>query len=358
MPALPPSALHQPLLHLGPDFFTELSPRPLTNPELVACDPDAAALIGLAPDDCAAGAWLDLLSGRRLPRGCRPLALDYAGHQFGRFNPFLGDGRVLVLGSIVTERGRLELSLKGAGRTPYAREADGRAGLTECLHELDLSRRLAGLGIPTARCLCVIAGDEQVDRGGFERAAILVRLAPSHLRFGTFENCFFKRDTLGLRRLADYLIAHHCAGRVPAGDDRHAALFRAMVLDTADLIAHWQAAGFTHGMMNTDNQSAVGVTLDLGAAAFVPADGTAAERDAFVASPLDDKGRYAFGAQPTIGLWNCNVLARALSPIIPAEALREALRAYEPHYLRQFEARRAARQQAVVHSPREPNPGS
>jgi uncharacterized protein YdiU (UPF0061 family) len=329
MPVLPPSALHQPLLDLGPDFYTELAPRPLTNPELVACDPDAAALIGLTPDDCAAGDWLDLLSGRRLPAGCRPLALDYAGHQFGRFNPFLGDGRVLVLGSIETAQGHLELSLKGAGRTPYAREADGRAGLTECLHELDLSRRLAGLGIPTARCLCVIAGDEQVDRGGFERAAILVRLAPSHLRFGTFENCYFKRDVQGLRRLADYLIAHHYTGRVPTGADRHAALFRAMVLDTADLIARWQAAGFTHGMMNTDNQSAVGITLDLGASAF-----TDTRDDAFVASPLDEKGRYAFGQQPVVGLWNCNVLARALSPLLPAPALRGALAAYEPEYLR------------------------
>lgn len=343
MPALPPPALPQPLLDLGPDFFTELAPQPPTNPELVACDPDAAALLGLGPDDCAAGDWLDFLSGRRLPRGCRPLALDYAGHQFGRFNPFLGDGRVLILGGIETEQGRLELSLKGAGRTPYAREADGRAGLTECLHELHLSRRLANLGIPTARCLCVIAGDEQVDRNGFERAAMLVRLAPSHLRFGTFENCYFKRDMHGLRRLADYLIAHHYTGRVPAGDDRHAALFRAMVLDTADLIAHWQAAGFTHGMMNTDNQSAVGITLDLGAAAFAPTACSEAERDAFVASALDENGRYAFGAQPTIGLWNCNVLARALSPIIPAAALREALRAYEPRYLGQLEKLSAAR---------------
>lgn len=342
MPATSPSALRQPLLALGPRLYEPVAPKPLTNPELIACDGDAAALIGLDPDACSTGDWLALFSGQRLPQGCRPLALDYAGHQLGRFNPFLGDGRVVVLGGLDTDRGWLELSLKGAGRTPYAREADGRAGLTECLHELAISRRLAGLGIPTARCLCVIAGDEQVYRQGFERAAILVRLAPSHLRFGSFENCYFKRDAEGLRLLADYLIEHHYSGRVQADGDRHAALLQTMVTDTADLIAHWQAAGFVHGMMNTDNQSAVGITLDLGAAAFVPDDLDSGRRDAFVASPVDEKGRYAFGEQPTLGLWNCNVLARALSPIIPAEALRAALRTYEPRYLEQFEARRSA----------------
>ncbi|WP_295539247.1 protein adenylyltransferase SelO family protein [uncultured Thiohalocapsa sp.] len=342
MSALTPSALRQPLLALGSRFYARIEPTPLTNPQLVACDADTAALIGLDPDNCGGDDWLDLFSGRRLPDGCCPLALDYAGHQFGRFNPFLGDGRVLVLGGLDTAHGWLELSLKGAGRTPYAREADGRAGLTECLHELAMSQRLARLGIPTARGLCVIAGDEQVYRQGFERAAILVRLAPSHLRFGSFEHCYFKRDVDGLRVLADYLIAHHYRRRIPADGHAHAALFRAMVEDTADLIARWQAAGFVHGMMNTDNQSAVGITLDLGAAAFVPDAADAATRDAFVASPLDEKGRYAFGEQPTLGLWNCNVLARALSPIITAAELRAALQTYEPRYLGQFEAWRAA----------------
>jgi uncharacterized protein YdiU (UPF0061 family) len=337
--------LQQPLLSLGPEFYREVEPRPITNPELVRCDAEAAELVGLTPSDLEPGnpdrvAWLNCLSGGPLPPGCRPLALDYAGHQLGAFNPLLGDGRVLALGSLETRRGPLEINVKGLGRTPYARRADGRAGLTECLHEFEMSRRLAALEIPVARALCVIAGDEQVDRDGFERAAVLIRLAPTHLRFGTFENCFFKRDADGLRRLADYLIRHHYEDRLRRGRDRdperdrdrdrdrYAQLFHAIVLDTADLIAHWQAAGFVHGMMNTDNQSAVGITLDLGAAAFTE------DRDhGFVASPVDEKGRYAFGAQPTVGLWNCNALARALSPIVPAPSLRAALRRYEPTYL-------------------------
>lgn len=331
--------LHRPLPVLVPDYACEVAPQPLTRPELVCHDADTAALLDLDAEDLAGGRWLDCLSGRRLPPGCRPVALDYAGHQFGRFNPLLGDGRVLTLGRIDSAVGRLELSIKGLGRTPYARQADGRASLTECLHEFETSRRLAALDIPVARCLCVIAGDERVYRDGFRRAAALVRLAPTHLRFGTFENCYFRRDTDALRILADHLVEHHYTDRLNvatlAGSGRYAALFEAIVLDTADLIARWQAAGFVHGMMNTDNQSAIGITLDLGAAAF-----TTDRDDAFVASPADTQGRYAFGAQPTVGLWNLNVLARALSPIVEADALRAALRRYEPHYLARFEGYR------------------
>jgi len=326
--------LSQPLLDLGAGFHSELRPQPLHHPRLVRFDPDTARLLGLPASAHEDDAFVPLFSGNRLPAGCRPLALDYAGHQFGHFNPFLGDGRVVVLGSVDTPQGPLEISVKGAGRTPYARDLDGRAGLTECLHEFSACRRLTELGIPAARGLCVIAGDEQVDRGGFEPAAVLVRVAPSHIRFGTFENQYFRRDADALRRLADYLIAHHYRARVEQSPEApHAALLRAMVEDSARLIARWQAAGFVHGMMNTDNQSAVGITLDLGASAF-----TETHDDGFVASPQDDKGRYAFGRQPLIGLWNCNVLARALSPLLPAAALRAAVSAYEPEYLRAYAA--------------------
>jgi len=324
---------HQHLLELGPRFYSPMWPQPLPNPRLVRYDPDTAALLGLSAGADRDERFVQIFSGNRLPAGCRPLALDYAGHQFGHFNPFLGDGRVLVLGSVETPSGRLEISLKGAGRTPYAREADGRAGLRECLHEYDLCRRLALLDVPATRCLCVIAGDEQVDRGGFGPAAVLVRVAPSHIRFGTFENYYFQRDADSLRRLADYLIHHHYETRIGAAGDRYAALLRAIVEDTARLIARWQAVGFVHGMMNTDNQSAVGITLDLGAGAF-----NETRDEDFVASPLDDKGRYAFGRQPVMGLWNCNVLARALSPLLPAAALRSALENYEPEYLRAYAA--------------------
>lgn len=329
--------LTQRFAELGPRFYREAWPQPLSNPELILLDTQVAASLGLTPAQCRGDEFLRVFSGGELPVGCQPLALDYAGHQFGRFNPLLGDGRVLLLGGLETASGYLEISLKGSGRTPYARDADGRATLSECLHEFETSRCLAGLGIPVTRCLCVIAGDQQAYRRGYQRAAILVRVAPSHLRFGTFENLYFQNDKDALADLLDYLLRYHYGDRVADHGDRRVGLLQAMVEDTARLIARWQAVGFVHGMMNTDNQSAVGITLDLGAADFTPT-----RRGDFIASALDRDGRYAFAEQPSVGLWNCNVLARALSPLIPAAGLREALLAYEPAYLEHYQASTAA----------------
>jgi uncharacterized protein YdiU (UPF0061 family) len=317
---------------LGDGFYTACRPRGLTHPRLSRGDPLVAELLGLSGDDLATRQCLDFFSGNRLTDGCRPLAQAYAGHQFGRFNPALGDGRVLLLGEVETERGSWEITIKGAGKTPYARQADGYAGLGECLREMSISQRLAEREIPVAPILCVIAGDEQVYRQGFEDAAVLVRLAPSHIRFGTFENYYYRRDTERLRQLADHVINDHYPHCRLAGEPCYAHLFHEVVVRTARLIAQWQAAGFVHGMMNTDNQSILGITLDLGESAFTK------ERDPdFVSSPDDEKGRYAFGQQPVIGLWNCNVLARALSPLIDPDDLRSALNAYEPQYLRCLE---------------------
>jgi uncharacterized protein YdiU (UPF0061 family) len=257
------------------------------------------------------------------------LAQDYAGHQFGHFNPFLGDGRALLLGEVETPTGILDIYLKGAGKTPYSRTADGRAGLRECLHEFHTTEQLAALGVPTARCLCVVSGSQPVYRGGFEPAAILTRIAPSHVRFGTFENYFFQKNPAALRQLTEHVITCHYADCVASGD--YAGFFREVVLRTARLIAHWQAVGFVHGVMNTDNQSILGLTLDVGLGTFTP------ERDpAYVCHPDDEHGRYAFGQQPVVGLWNCNVLARALSPLITAADLRAALQEYEPEHLRHY----------------------
>jgi uncharacterized protein YdiU (UPF0061 family) len=317
---------------LGPQFYREQPPQGLPEPELIRADHEVAALLGLAATELNCETFLQVFSGNRVLPGSRPLAQDYAGHQFGRFNPFLGDGRSLLLGGVDSAAGHWEITLKGAGRTPYARDLDGRASLSECLHEFDCSQRLAQLGIPTARAVCVIAGNMQVYRRGFERAAVLGRLAPSHVRFGTFENYYFQRDFEALQRLADHLIEDHFAECDGLGVGRYARFLRVVVRRSARLVAHWQAAGFTHGMMNTDNQSILGITLDLDASTFTP------ERDSeFVASSVDEHGRYAFGRQPLVGLWNCNVLARALSPLIPDAHLRSALRAYEPEYLRHYE---------------------
>ena len=322
---------------LGDLFYTECQPQGLANPVLVRSDPQAAALLGLTTDDLRSETFLQIFSGNRSLPGGRPLAQDYAGHQFGRFNPFLGDGRVLLLGGVERDGEHWEISLKGSGKTPYARQADGRASLDECLREFACSLQLAALGIPTTRSLCVIASDERVYRHSFVPAAMLVRLAPSHIRFGTFENLYFQRKPEALRRLAEHVIAHHYPDCAAQGEGRYAGFFHAVVIATARLIARWQAAGFVHGMMNTDNMSILGITLDLGEAGFTP------ERDPdHVSSEDDEQGRYAFGRQPVVGLWNCNVLARALSPLIPACDLRAALRAYEPEYLRSFEAFSAA----------------
>ncbi len=314
---------------LGDTFYCEHQPQGLQEPQRVRSNPAVARQLGLDPAECDTDYFLQVFSGNALLSGSRPLAQAYAGHQFGTFNPFLGDGRNVLLGEVPTPTGPLDICLKGAGRTPYARNADGRAGLDECLHEYALSEQLAELGIPTARCLCVTQGKGLVYRQGYGPEAMLTRVAPTHIRFGTFENCYFQRNTTALRQLADHVITHHYPECWQGSTNRYACLFRAVVLRTARLIAQWQQAGFTHGMMNTDNQSIVGITLDLGSAAFNPD-----RNPAFVSSRADEHGRYAFGRQPEVGLWNCNVLAKALSPLIPASELRAALLCYEPEYLR------------------------
>jgi uncharacterized protein YdiU (UPF0061 family) len=316
---------------LGEQFYTEHQPQGLQEPSLVCANPTVAESLDLDPAECSSDYFLQVFSGNTVLPGMQPLAQAYAGHQFGNFNPFLGDGRSVLLGEVASPGGLWDICLKGAGRTAYARSADGRAGLEECLHEYALSEQLAALGVPTTRVLCVVSGKPLVYRRGFQPAAILTRIAPSHIRFGTFEYHYFRRDPAALRQLADHVIAHHypeCAGTDEA---RYARFFQAVVLKTARLIAHWQGIGFTHGMMNTDNQSIVGVTLDMGAGSF-----TAEHDPAHVGNREDEKGRYAFGQQPVVGLWNCNVLARALSPLITAQDLRTALAMYEPEYLRHY----------------------
>ena len=317
---------------LGADFYVEALPQGLQRPHLQCANTAVAQMLGLTEADLHSDLFLQVFSGNQLLAGMQPLAQAYAGHQFGTFNPFLGDGRSLLLGEVQTASGLMDLCLKGAGRTPFARNADGRAGLNECLHEYHISEQLAALGIPTARVLSVISGKPAVYRqGALEAAAMLVRVAPSHIRFGTFENYFYQRKPQAIRQLADHVIQWHYPQCQREGEDRYAHFLQTVVIKTAELIAHWQAAGFTHGVMNTDNQSIIGITLDIGGCGFT------LDRDPeFVSNTLDEKKRYAFGQQPMVGLWNCNVLARALSALIPAADLRTALREYEPAYLRTF----------------------
>ncbi|MGK0398989.1 MAG: hypothetical protein ACJA0I_001287 [Gammaproteobacteria bacterium] len=316
---------------LGDDFSIPVKPLGISKPNLVIQSPTVSEILGISPSVCSTQPLLDIFSGNASLQNSTPAAQAYAGHQFGKFNPFLGDGRTLLLGEVGTQNDHWEISLKGAGKTPFTFASDGRAGLTECQHEYDISERLAFLGVPTTRCLCIVKGSEQVYRNRFESVAMLTRVTPCHIRFGTFERYYFNKNVPALKALTDHVIQHyfpHCLGNDADGNNDYGRFFQDVIIKTAQLIAHWQQAGFVHGMMNTDNQSILGVSLDLGESTF-----TEDLDDDFVASPSDRKGRYAFGQQPAIGLWNCNVLARALSPLIKPADLRHALTNYEPAFI-------------------------
>jgi len=325
---------------LGTDFFYLCQPIGLRAPKLERMQRHIAQYLGLPQIAQNSDSLLQTCSGNYLPAHAKPLAHAYAGHQFGQFNPLLGDGRSLIIGELQTPQGRQEVMLKGTGKTPYSREADGWAGINECLHEYRISSELAQLGVPTAHCLCVTRGTQQVYRENYERRAILTRVAPSHLRFGSFEYYYGQGKEQQLRQLLDFAIEHYFPDchALETSSARYACFLETVVCHTARLIAHWQAVGFTHGMMNTDNLSILGITLDVGASAFTP------EHDPdFVSSPADEKGRYAFGQQPTVGLWNCNVLARALSPVLDTQQIKHALNQYETTYLAHLEHLQAKR---------------
>ncbi len=314
---------------LGAGLSSPAIPQGISQAQLLKTNSQVAELIGLGTDVFEAQSFLDVFSGNALLKNSNPVACAYAGHQFGNFNPFLGDGRSLLLGEIAATNGYWDIGLKGAGKTPYTFSSDGRASVDECLHEYSISEQLEALSVPTTRSLCVIKGSETVYRSGFKSVAMLTRVGPSFIRFGSFEYCYFKKDHSVLKALADYVIERYFLNCIGAsGDNNYAQFFYQVVEKTAALIAAWQNVGFVHGMMNTDNQSIVGITLDLGESMFIDS-----RDDNFVASASDEHGRYAFGQQPVIGLWNCNVLARALSPLISTTDLKKALSIYERTYL-------------------------
>lgn len=308
---------------LGSKFYTPTQAQALSNPKLVVYSSEVLQLLQLKPAEVKTELFLQVFSGKQTLTGSESVAHIYAGHQLGKFNPLLGDGRALLLGEIETQQGHTDIYLKGSGKTPYSRHADGRASLSECLHEYQISEQLAALNIPTTRSLCVLQGSELVYRHSFEPAGILVRIAPSHIRFGSFEYHYFRRDYQALQELADFVMQHYYPECLLATQP-YAALFQIVVERTAKLIAQWQAIGFVHGMMNTDNQSILGITLDLGLSTFNPS-----YDPKFKTNLTDEQGRYAFGQQPLMGLWNCNILARALSPLIEIKNLQQTLSDYE-----------------------------
>ncbi|MEJ2591996.1 MAG: YdiU family protein [Candidatus Thiodiazotropha sp.] len=314
--------------------YSRLPPCPLTDHYLVSANPAAAALIDLEAAELARPAFVDYFGGHHTLPGSDPLATLYAGHQFGVWVPQLGDGRAILLGEVTNRRGeRWELQLKGAGETPYSRSGDGRAVLRSTLREYLCSEAMHGLGIATTRALCVIGSREAVYRERIEPGALLVRLAPSHLRFGSFEVFFHRREYARLAQLADYLIAHHFPA-LQKSDQPYLALLREVIERTARLMAQWQCVGFAHGVMNTDNMSMLGLTLDYGPFGFLDV-----YDPGFICNHSDRWGRYAFDRQPSIALWNLSCLAQAMLPLFhdsdpeaAATLAREALQTFEPAY--------------------------
>ncbi|WKA51667.1 YdiU family protein [Planococcus liqunii] len=318
-------------------FFTRLRPDPVQSPKLVAFNEPLAETLGLPIEDLKSDSGTAILAGNEIPEGAFPLAQAYAGHQFG-FLTMLGDGRAVLLGEQITPGGeRFDIQLKGAGRTPYSRGGDGRAALGPMLREYIISEAMHGLGIPTTRSLAVVATGEEIRRETSLPGAVLTRVAASHLRFGTFQYAAGVGDIDKIRALADYAIERHYAD-VDLGDNRYLGFFKEVAKRHASLVAKWQLVGFIHGVMNTDNMTISGETIDYGPCAFMDA-----YDPATVFSSIDHQGRYAYGNQPQIAGWNLARFAETMVPLFHEDSgeavklaqavLSDYIKAYYAHWL-------------------------
>jgi uncharacterized protein YdiU (UPF0061 family) len=300
-------------------FFARIPPTPVGAPRLLRLNHSLARELGLDPVELASAAGLAMLAGNEVPPGADPLAMAYAGFQFGNWVPQLGDGRAILLGEVIDRDGvRRDIQLKGSGPTPFSRRGDGRAALGPVLREYIVSEAMAALGIPTTRSLAAVASGETVLRESALPGAVLTRVARSHVRVGTFQFFAGRQDVEGLRTLADYVIERHYAREAAAAENRDLGLLRGVIEAQADLIARWQLVGFIHGVMNTDNMSIAGETIDYGPCAFMDA-----YHPETVYSSIDRMGRYAYQNQPGIGHWNLVRLAEALLPILGSESEEE-----------------------------------
>ncbi|MCG6934159.1 MAG: YdiU family protein [Gallionella sp.] len=316
---------------LPDSFHSRLSPTPLPDPYLVSFNTNAAQLIDLDSAEAARPDFAEHFTGNRLLPGAEPLSMLYAGHQFGHFVPQLGDGRAILLGEVRNRSGELwDVQLKGAGVTPYSRDGDGRAVLRSSIREYLCSEAMHGLGIPTSRALCITGSDEEVYRERIETAAVLTRLAPSHVRFGSFEVFFSRGQHDQIATLADYVIARHFP-HLAGDNDKYQLFLNEVTQRTAKLMAQWQAVGFSHGVMNTDNMSILGLTFDYGPFGFMEG-----YDPGYICNHSDPRGRYAYDQQPQIGLWNLACLAQALSPLIEKQQAHEVLDGYAPAYHRHY----------------------
>jgi len=314
--------LSTPYLSLDPIFYHEVAPTPLKHPHLVSFNPTGAQLLGLDPAHIDTREIEALLNGTLLLRGSRPYAMCYAGHQFGYYVPRLGDGRAINLGSVEG----WNLQLKGSGQTRYSRQGDGRAVLRSSIREYLLSEAMHALDIPTSRSLALITSDEKVARERWENGAVVLRLSPSWIRFGSFEYFFHSNRYDKLENLADFLLQESFPELIGL-ENSYLKMFGEIVKRTAHLIAHWQSVGFNHGVMNTDNMSAIGITIDYGPFAFLDT-----FESGYICNHTDTQGRYSYDNQPRIGYWNLERLAHALSPLIHEEKLKNELDKYGEYF--------------------------
>ena len=314
-------------------FFARLDPTPVAAPRLVQLNAGLAEQLGIDPAMLASPDGVAILSGNQVPQGAEPIAMAYAGHQFGNFVPQLGDGRAILLGEVVGLDGiRRDIQLKGPGRTPFSRGGDGRAAVGPVLREYLVSEAMTALGIPSTRALAAVTTGESVFRETILPGAVFTRVAASHIRVGTFQYFAARRDVNAIRTLADYVIARHYPDAATAGQP-YRALLEGVVGRQAELVARWLLIGFIHGVMNTDNCTISGETIDFGPCAFMDA-----YDPATVFSSIDHAGRYAYANQPRIAHWNLTRLAEAVLPLLADDTdagvavAQEVLASFAPRF--------------------------
>lgn len=306
---------------LGEKFFANVQPTPFeSGTHLIHYNHQVASLLDLDPEAHLDPDTAQIFSGARLLPGSQPISMLYAGHQFGHYVPQLGDGRAIILGETTNNRGeRWEIQLKGSGLTPFSRDGDGRAVLRSTIREYLCSEAMHALGIPTTRALCIVGSEDEIYREQIEPGAMLTRIAPSHVRFGSFEVFFYRNQHEQVRTLADYVIQHHYPELTQA-DNPYIAWLECVIERTASLIAQWQAVGFSHGVMNTDNMSVLGLTIDYGPYGFMEA-----YDPPYICNHSDHQGRYAFNQQGNIGLFNLSCFAQAILPVLAEDESESAI---------------------------------
>ena len=313
-----------PYLNLDAEFYDRVQPDPLDKPHFIHVNTSVAKTLDIDTDELDSQNMLDYLNGAYMLEGAEPFAMCYAGHQFGYFVPRLGDGRAINIGMI----DKYQLQLKGAGVTEYSRSGDGRAVLRSSIREYLMSQAMQGLKIPTTLCLGIIGSEQNVRRETIEKASMVCRVSSSWVRFGSFEYFATQGKFTELKALADYVIDENFP-HIKGKNDPYVMLFNEVMVITSRLMAQWMSVGFTHGVMNTDNMSIAGLTIDYGPFAFLDD-----FRHEYVCNHSDVEGRYSFSNQPSIAKWNLHSLMKALRPLADMEKMEKILTIYDKIYLR------------------------